>query len=102
HATRLAVTGYSSEEVIGQNPRILQSGITPRKTYHQLWEQLTQGKTWWGEFINKHKNGEVYTEEVHIAPVKNLSGVTTHYVAVKLDITERKKMEAEIRELAFY
>jgi diguanylate cyclase (GGDEF)-like protein/PAS domain S-box-containing protein len=91
------VTGYRFEEAMGKNPRILQSGMTAREIYKQLWKQLTNGQLWLGEFINQRKNGEIYTEEVHIAPVKDLSGVTTHYVGVKLEITERKKIEAELR-----
>ena len=96
------VTGYSSEEVLGKNPRVLQSGLTPTAVYQQLWETLAQGDVWQGEFINRRKNGDVYWEEVHIAPVRDSLEVITHYVGVKLDITERKASEEEIKQLAFY
>jgi diguanylate cyclase (GGDEF)-like protein/PAS domain S-box-containing protein len=91
------VTGYSTAELLGKNPRMLQSGLTPDKTYKRLWDTLIQGDIWHGELMSRRKNGEVYCEEVHFAPVKNLEGVNTHYVGVKLDITERKKIEEKLR-----
>ena len=87
------VTGYSAAEVIGQNPRILQSGQTAKETYLELWGKLSSGLAWHGELINKRKNGELYWEETHIAPVKNPAGAVTHYVAMKADISERKRAE---------
>lgn len=95
----LETTGYSLEEAIGQNPRILQSGVTPRETYAELWKALTSGQVWRGELVNKRKNGELYWEEAHIAPVKDSAGVSMLYVAVKLEITQRKQAE-EARRLA--
>ena len=92
------ITGYSREEAIGQNPRILQSGLTTREVYTELWNSLTSGKVWRGELVNKRKNGESYWEEAHIAPAINLAGITTHYVAVKLDITQRKQAERVLAE----
>lgn len=89
-------TGYSASEVIGENPRILQSGLTPKETYLELWDRLTSGQEWNGELLNKRKNGELYWEDVSIAPIKNPQGDTTHYVAIKTDITERKKMAAAL------
>ncbi len=87
------ITGYSPAEVLGKNPRVLQSGLTNQTIYKELWTTLLQGDIWRGELINRRKNGETYWEEAHIAPVKNTAGQTTHYVAVKLDISERKRME---------
>ncbi|MEQ1915560.1 MAG: diguanylate cyclase, partial [Gallionella sp.] len=87
------VTGYSSKEAIGRNPRILQSSQTPNETFVELWGKLTSGQPWHGELINKRKNGEIYWEDAHIAPVKDMSGKITHYVAAKVDITERKRIE---------
>ena len=92
------VTGYTAAEAIGQNPRILQSGQTTQKYYLDLWDKLSKGQAWHGELLNKRKNGELYWEESHIAPVKNSVGVVTHYVAVKTDITERKRLEAALAE----
>ncbi|UCD77922.1 MAG: response regulator, partial [Desulfobacterales bacterium] len=90
------VTGYSAEEAIGQNPRILKSGNLAPAFYKQLWDTILDGKTWRGDFINKKKNGEEYWESASISPIQNDEGEITHFVAVKQDITERKKMEAEL------
>jgi PAS domain S-box-containing protein len=90
------VTGFSQAEAIGQNPRILQSGTTGIDVYQDLWRNLTGGQIWKGELCNKRKNGELYWEEAQIAPVRTPSGEISHFVAVKTDITERKKIEAEL------
>ena len=95
-----AITGYASEEVVGKNPRILQSGLTPKQTYDELWRKVTSGQAWQGELINKRKNGEIYWEDAYIAPVKQPSGEVTHFVAAKIDITERKAMEEQVRRMA--
>ena len=92
------VTGYTAAEAIGQNPRILQSKQTPPETYLEMWDKLSNGYPWRGELINKRKNGEIYYEESHIAPVKNHGGAITHYVAVKTDITARKRAESTLQE----
>ncbi len=94
--TRL--TGYTLEEAIGQNPSILKSGKTPPEEYKQLWETITSGREWHGEFCNKKKNGELYWESVSISPIRNAEGVITHFVGIKEDITERKKMEDILQE----
>lgn len=96
------ITGYSADEVMGKNPRLLQSGKTTRQTYREMWDAITQGQVWRGELLNKSKNGKLYWEETHIAPVKNSQGINTHYVAVKVDITERKEIEERIRYMANY
>tara|TARA_R110001592_G_scaffold75225_2_gene227913 strand:+ start:3901 stop:6507 length:2607 start_codon:yes stop_codon:yes gene_type:complete len=83
----LKTTGYSKEELLGKNPRVLQSGKTPQKSYQEMWGSLTQNKEWRGVFHNKRKNGEMYWERVHISPVLNSRGELTHYLAVKEDIT---------------
>lgn len=82
------VTGYAPAEVIGKNPRILQSGRTPAGVYEELWRTLVSGQAWRGELANRRKNGEVYWEQAHIAPVRDDAGVLRHYVAVKLDVTD--------------
>jgi PAS domain S-box-containing protein len=96
--TFLAVTGYALEEVLGQNPRVLKSGATPPETYEAMWQTLTRGESWRGELTNKRKDGSIYVEQAIIAPVVDESGVVKHYVALKEDITERKRTEAALRE----
>ena len=92
------MTGYSQEEVIGKNPRILQSGQTPRSVYEDLWKTILAGKVWKGEFINKKKDGTLFWESVTISPSKNEKGIITHFVAVKEDITERKKAQETLQK----
>ncbi len=87
------VTGYSFDEAIGTNPRILNTKLTPPETHRKLWETITAGKEWHGEFVNKKKDGSIYYESATIAPITDLNGNATHYLAVKEDITERKKIE---------
>jgi PAS domain S-box-containing protein len=89
-------SGYSKQEAIGQNPRILKSGNTPRSTYDELWGALIQGKPWQGELINKRKDGTEYIEFSRITPLRNREGLVTHYVAIKEDITEKKRTEMEL------
>lgn len=91
------ITGYSAAEVIGQNPSMFQSGQTPKETYRELWGKLRSGLTWHGELLNKRKNGELYWEDVNIAPVKTTAGVITHYVGIRTDISWRKQAEALAR-----
>ncbi len=86
------VTGYSSEEAIGRNPRFLQSGETSKEEYKKLWDTILSGKEWHGEFYNKKKSGEFYWEKTFISPIINQEGGVTHFVAVSEDITEKKKM----------
>ncbi|HTY59501.1 MAG TPA: PAS domain S-box protein, partial [Bacteroidota bacterium] len=93
------LTGYTLEEARGKNPRILKSGATPPEEYRRLWEIIKNGGEWRGEFHNKKKNGELYWESAQISPIKDSSGVVTHFLAVKEDITDRKQMELHIREM---
>ena len=93
-------TGFSFEEVKGKNPRILKSNLTPMDTYQHMWQSLSSRKTWRGELINIKKNGEVYWEHTVIAPIFDDTGVVTHYVSVKEDITTRKAVEEELEFLA--
>ncbi len=89
-------TGYDREEVIGRNPRILHSGKTPAQTYVALWTALTQGLTWKGEFYNRRKDGREYIEFAIITPIRQPDGRISHYVAVKEDITEKKRIGQEL------
>ncbi|HTY10024.1 MAG TPA: PAS domain S-box protein [Bacteroidota bacterium] len=91
------VSGYSLDEVLGKNPRILKSGITSPEEYARLWETISYGGVWHGKFANKKKNGEIYWESASISGVTNEQGIITHYVAVKMDITDQKKMEDALR-----
>jgi PAS domain S-box-containing protein len=91
-------TGYSIAEVIGQNPRILHSGKTPKATYEDMWAHMARGEVWKGEFINRRKDGSEYTESVLISPVRQADGSVSHYLAIKEDITQHRQMEKELRE----
>lgn len=95
--TRL--TGYSSDEAIGKNPRILKSDKMPLSTYEELWSTITTGSEWRGEFLNRKKNGGLYWESASISPIFNDQGDVTSFVAVKEDITERKRNEERIEVL---
>ncbi|MFD2113019.1 PAS domain S-box protein [Thiorhodococcus fuscus] len=92
----VAVSGYSRDEAIGCNPRILNSGLTPSATFVSLWSTLDKGQVWQGEFINRRKNGEVYNEASVISPIRQADGRVTHYVAVKEDVTEKKRLAEEL------
>ena len=90
-------TGYEASEVLGRNPRILKSGETPPAVFTEMWGCLTKGQVWRGELSNRKKNGEFLTEMVIIAPVADDAGRPTHYVAIKENITERKRTEEALR-----
>ncbi len=92
------ITGYTSEEAIGQNTKILNSGKHDSAFYKKLWDTITSGKVWQGEIINRKKNGELYWEAATISPVQNENGETTHYLAIKEDITKRKAIEKALEE----
>ncbi|MFZ2301347.1 MAG: EAL domain-containing protein [Gallionella sp.] len=96
------ITGYSSEEVLGKNPRILSSGRQDKAFYAEMWKQLLATGTWTGEMWDRRKDGQVYPKWLTITAVKNEQGQTTEYVAIFSDITERKQAEEEIHNLAFY
>ena len=92
----LQITGYNLDEVLGQNPRVLKSGHTKPEEYRSLWETISSGQEWRGEFHNRKKNGELYIEAASISPIKAADGVISHYVAVKEDVTERKALESQL------
>jgi len=97
-----ATTGYDIDEALGKNPRILKSGYTSQQEYKRLWDSIKSGREWRGEFKNLKKNGEMYWEYATISPILNEAGKITHFLAVKEDITERKRIESDlVREKQF-
>jgi diguanylate cyclase (GGDEF)-like protein/PAS domain S-box-containing protein len=91
-------TGYSLEESIGRNPRFLQSGEHDLEFYRKLWTSLRNNGYWQGEIHNKRKNGDIFIEWQNIMEIRNKQGIVTHYGAIFTDITERKKIEENIRQ----
>jgi len=92
------LTGYSAAEALGQNPRILKSGLTPDETYREMWTALAAGRVWRGEICNRRKDGSLFWEAASISPLVDADGRVTHYVAVKEDVTERKRLGAELEQ----
>jgi PAS domain S-box-containing protein len=90
------ITGYSFDEVRGQNPRMLQSGNLAAEDYRKLWQTLLAGEEWHGEFHNRRKDGSLFWEHASISPLRNDQGRVTHYVAVKEDITTQKQYEQQL------
>lgn len=95
------MTGYSAEESVGKNPRILKSGHNSVDLYKNLWSTINQGKVWRGELCNKKKNGEIFWEAATITPMTDPKGAVTHFLAVKEDITERRRAECDLRLTQF-
>jgi diguanylate cyclase (GGDEF)-like protein/PAS domain S-box-containing protein len=91
------VTGYSAEEVVGKNPRILKTKSTPSNIHRELWETITAGREWRGEFVNRKKNSEIYHEAATISPIIDSNGKITHYLAVKEDVTGRRQAELRLQ-----
>ena len=89
-------TGYAREEVLGRNPRLLQSGRTPREDFHQLWQALTAGRTWRGCFVNRRRDGSEYIDSAVTMPLRDDAGHVTHYVSVQEDVTEKTRMAEEL------
>ena len=98
------ITGYSQDEVLGQNPRLLKSGLVDDTEYKELWAAITNGQVWSGELCNKKKSGELYWESASISPVRDENGRITSFVGVKRDITAEKEtarqLESTIADLA--
>ena len=95
-------TGYGMAEMIGKNSRLLKSGKTPPETFQSMWKALTQGLPWKGELINKKKDGTEYTEFAIITPLRQSDGSISHYVAIKEDITERKRLGEVLDHYRFH
>lgn len=95
------LTGYSSQEAIGQNPRVLKSGEQPDSYYKELWQTITAGREWRGEFRNKKKNGQFYWERALISPIEDKEGRITGFIGIKEDITDYKLAQEKLRETAY-
>ena len=94
-----SLTGYSPDEAVGKNPRdLVKSGSHDHAFYKHMWDTILDGKVWNGEITNRRKDGTLYIEEQIITPVKNEQGKITHFIAVKQDVTERKKGEEALRK----
>ncbi|NTV10551.1 MAG: EAL domain-containing protein [Zoogloea sp.] len=93
----IEITGYTAEEVLGQNPRVLKSGSRPSSEYRKMWQTITAGQEWRGLFLNRRKDGSLFWESASISPLRDDNGQITHFIAVKEDITERKRAEDEMR-----
>lgn len=93
------LTGYTAEEAVGRNLRLLKSGQHDEAVYRQLWETILAGQVWQGEIINKRKDGILYTEEQTIAPVRDERGEIIRFIAIKQDVTDRKQAEAVVQDL---
>ncbi|MBI5602553.1 MAG: PAS domain S-box protein [Deltaproteobacteria bacterium] len=92
------VTGYTREEALGRNPRLLKSGQQDEVFYRELWETISAGRTWKGRMINRRKDGKLYTEEATISPVRDEDGRIVNYVAVKRDITEHLRLADQLQQ----
>jgi diguanylate cyclase (GGDEF)-like protein/PAS domain S-box-containing protein len=91
-----AITGYSSDELVGAHTRLLKSGHHDRAFYARLWQTVTRGDTWSGTIVNRRKDGSEYHEEQTIAPVLDENGAITHFIAIKQDVTERRRIQDEL------
>ena len=95
-----AITGYSAKEVLGKKTSILKSGYMSKEVYENLWQTILSGKTWEGELNNMKKGGELFWENTRIAPLLNQDGEISNFVAIKVDITERKRAQDELERMA--
>ncbi|HDR14425.1 MAG TPA: PAS domain-containing sensor histidine kinase [Desulfobacteraceae bacterium] len=93
-----SVTGYSRQEAMGQNLRMLKSGKQDRPFYQNLWNTIASGKRWEGRMVNKRKDGKLFTEDASISPFLDTSGRILHYVAVKRDITEKLELDEQFNQ----
>jgi PAS domain S-box-containing protein len=94
------VTGYARDEVIGKNPRLLQSGLQPASFYEAMWAAITNGVPWRADFVNRRKDGTLFTEEAVISPVRDSTGAITSYVAVQRDVTHERALMERSTQLA--
>ncbi len=92
------MSGYEESELLGQTPRLLQSGQHDREFYRGIWTTVAAGRVWSGEIVNRRKNGTLYTVATTISPVRNAGGQITHYVAIQQDVTEKRELEQRVRQ----
>ncbi len=90
------ISGYSFEDAVGDNPRILKSGLTPDETFREMWSTIAAGEVWRGELCNRKKDGTIFWDLGTVSPIRGPSGEITHYIAVKEDISARKQVEQEL------
>lgn len=90
------ITGYSAKEAVGNNPRMLKADCHPPEFYHEMWTTLRKGEVWNGELKNRRKDGTVYDEQMTITPVRDSSGEVAHFIAIKLDVSERNELESQL------
>lgn len=93
-----AMSGFTREELVGTTPRVLKSGAHDDEFYRVLWNSILAGRVWQGRMTNRRKDGSVYHEEMTITPVQGADGTATHFIAVKQDVTERRKLEEQLRQ----
>lgn len=92
------LTGYTVSEAAGHNPRFLKSGVQPESLYEEMWRRILRGEVWHGELVNKRKDGTLYPEEMTITPIKDAGGRVVNFIAIKQDISPRRKTEQELLE----
>jgi len=92
------ITGYSAEEAVGQTPKLLQSGVTPAATYEGMWKALKSGKTWRGRFVNRRKDGNLYSQESVLSPIRGPQGKLVGFVGLGRDVTIEREVEARLRQ----
>ena len=101
NAAATTMLGYDAGELVGKNPReVFKSGVHDREFYTRMWNTLLAGRVWRGEMINRHKDGSLYTDDMTITPITDARGRIAHFIAVKQDITEKKRAEDQLREQA--
>ncbi|MHB8519851.1 MAG: PAS domain S-box protein [Limisphaerales bacterium] len=94
-----ALTGYTAAEAVGQNPRLLKSDRQDQAFYHDLWQTILRGENWRGEFINRRKDGSLYHTEETVTPVRSADGAITHFIGIMQDVTERRRVQEDLRQL---
>ena len=92
------ITGYTREQAVGKNPRFLKSGKQDHALYKDLWDTILAGKIWHGEMTNRRQDESLYVQDTTIIPVQDDLGVTSHFIAIGLDVTEQRKTEAQLRQ----